>query len=624
MVVTMDGVQLKGAGCRSKRIKLYEFMMEDLVEEQRIQVTAKLVQDILSNALDYSLLKLASQQRPSTTTSSSSSSTAHSSSSTSSALEDVLEDTLLILQSPLLKIGKKSNANDNTAVEEDLMDELNGGAACNTQMDTSNITTVNVAAVAATRAKTKVLKTISRQHLVNHVLPVVMSLKHALETVKSPLQGVLMDYLVHLMQAHKAEVEETLNADPTLKAEIEYDLKMYERQKRQQAVEAQQQQQAQLQQLEADAAVAVAGSKTPLHSHSKSANASARKSLENQLKRLSFSHSTAKKSLLSESQHAYSPDDELLTKRLIPSHSSSTGNKKSRGAMSMHSDVPTPILPAAAALNNKSKKNSRRQSRDQSLKPLYEEDEEEEAASRPSSSSRKGRGSTSGGSRGKASGGDDDDDAFDNLAFRLLDNNVHANSPSASPGAYKSGEEGDGDDADGEGEGAKNYLRRRWSVSVGQLGGAEESSLIAHSSHLDVNVELEDHLEEKRSKKLKAKGKGKDGVNANANANVQVVLSVSNSKAGEGEGPVKKRGKGKGNNSLLHNIGGQIPDQVIEVQEEIQEAEVINPKKSRRTQISSSAALSGASSDTLTTVRAGGASEPGEESTKPNSRRRKS
>jgi len=189
-----------------------------------------LVQDILSNALDYALLKSVKSRQTVQLTA-------------LSAIENALEDTLQILQSPLLKVtfcvdliklfdalllqvGKKQEQLEINPQDDDLMDELNG-----MNVESGGVS-ANVAAVAATRAKTKVLKTISRQHLVNHVLPVIVSLKHTLETIKSPLQGALMEYLVHLIQAHKTEVEETFNAEPTLKAEIEYDLRIYERQKR--------------------------------------------------------------------------------------------------------------------------------------------------------------------------------------------------------------------------------------------------------------------------------------------------------------------------------------------------------------------------------------------------------
>ena len=76
------------------------------------------------------------------------------------------------------------------------------------------------------------LKKLSSKHLITHILPVVMSLKHVLEASNSPLQGPLMEYLVYLMKQHRPEVDEALQFDPTLKAEIEYDLKQYEKNKR--------------------------------------------------------------------------------------------------------------------------------------------------------------------------------------------------------------------------------------------------------------------------------------------------------------------------------------------------------------------------------------------------------
>jgi condensin-2 complex subunit D3 len=66
---------------------------------------------------------------------------------------------------------------------------------------------------------------------VSHVLPVVMSLKHCLEATKSPLQGTLMEYLLSLVKHHKVEVDQALQNDPTLKAEVDYDLRQYEKNK---------------------------------------------------------------------------------------------------------------------------------------------------------------------------------------------------------------------------------------------------------------------------------------------------------------------------------------------------------------------------------------------------------
>lgn len=79
----------------------------------------------------------------------------------------------------------------------------------------------------------KVWKSLTSQHLVAHTLPVLLSLKHILESRRSPLQGPLRDYLRHLLVTHKTEVQQTLASDPTLKAELEYDLKQLEKQLRQ-------------------------------------------------------------------------------------------------------------------------------------------------------------------------------------------------------------------------------------------------------------------------------------------------------------------------------------------------------------------------------------------------------
>ncbi len=41
-----------------------------------------------------------------------------------------------------------------------------------------------------------------------------------------------MEFLVALVKHHKNEVEEALQFDPTLRSEIEYDLKQFERSKK--------------------------------------------------------------------------------------------------------------------------------------------------------------------------------------------------------------------------------------------------------------------------------------------------------------------------------------------------------------------------------------------------------
>jgi condensin-2 complex subunit D3 len=90
--VTMEGVDLEGRNRRSARLKLYAMMMEDFSEEQKIAVSAKLVQDIVGHFVDAASSRKGEND-------------------VSGAMEEALEDALIILQSPLLKVGRKTNEN---------------------------------------------------------------------------------------------------------------------------------------------------------------------------------------------------------------------------------------------------------------------------------------------------------------------------------------------------------------------------------------------------------------------------------------------------------------------------------------------------------------------------------
>lgn len=69
----------------------------------------------------------------------------------------------------------------------------------------------------------------SKQQLINQILPVVISLKRCLERLKSPIQKYVMEYLIVLFHQNKVEIEQALQFDPIIKAEMEYDLRQFER-----------------------------------------------------------------------------------------------------------------------------------------------------------------------------------------------------------------------------------------------------------------------------------------------------------------------------------------------------------------------------------------------------------
>ena len=67
-----------------------------------------------------------------------------------------------------------------------------------------------------------------------NVIPVVVDLKKKLANCKSPLRGDFMHFLCQLMKDYKDEIEDVLAADRQLMAEIEFDIKRFEQQQRQQ------------------------------------------------------------------------------------------------------------------------------------------------------------------------------------------------------------------------------------------------------------------------------------------------------------------------------------------------------------------------------------------------------
>ena len=92
-VVTMAGVDMQGSHRRTRRLRLYAFLMETFTEGQKIAATARIGQDILSYALEV-YTHLDSNINDSD----------GMSSSHLHPLNEALEDAFCILQSPLSKV----------------------------------------------------------------------------------------------------------------------------------------------------------------------------------------------------------------------------------------------------------------------------------------------------------------------------------------------------------------------------------------------------------------------------------------------------------------------------------------------------------------------------------------
>lgn len=199
--------------------------MNTLTEEQRIHVTAKLVHDILAYATDNAATCL---------TSSKGTASALSNATSMNPFENVMRDTFYILQSPLLKVGSSAAGNGKSAgsITDDMEDHEAGGGGGDDHNDTATgddgVEGSTKQSALLAKAKTKILKQLSKQHMIDTIVPVLSTLKHTLEAVKSPLQRACMEYFVVLVKSNRAEMECALSHDPILKAELDYDIRAYE------------------------------------------------------------------------------------------------------------------------------------------------------------------------------------------------------------------------------------------------------------------------------------------------------------------------------------------------------------------------------------------------------------
>lgn len=211
--VTMDGISLT----TDERHIIYNTLLQHMTDEQKIATAAKFAHEILGGAIDGTLPVVAPGKGLINNSKAANKYDRNDGApivvvSEASRLraESVCRDALTILAGTGLRVGK-------------------GGAGANAGDDDDDNEPAAVSQSAGmASAKSKLLSTLSRKHLIEHVVPVVVSLKHVLEVGRSPLLRELMVYLRELFRAFKDEVKETLASNSTLAAEIEFDLKQFE------------------------------------------------------------------------------------------------------------------------------------------------------------------------------------------------------------------------------------------------------------------------------------------------------------------------------------------------------------------------------------------------------------
>merc|ERR1719470_355704 len=77
-------------------------------------------------------------------------------------------------------------------------------------------------------AKKVIISGVVKKNVMENIIPIIIALKHKLESVKSPLVSDLFKYLRKLMEDYKNEVTDILAADKQLAKEIEFDLRRFD------------------------------------------------------------------------------------------------------------------------------------------------------------------------------------------------------------------------------------------------------------------------------------------------------------------------------------------------------------------------------------------------------------
>lgn len=204
-----EGVQelaLLGDDRFHQRARLYQFLLQHMTDEQKLQISMKLCTEILEEVTDG---KLPLCDNPSQIT--------------DDGTEAVLKDTFAILCSPDIKLSSSKDDDDDVGDGEDAATAGEGAGGGG-----------NVAAQLAA-AKGKLLSKMSKKNFLENVVPVLIGLKHKLESKHSPLMRYLLHYIRELFKLYRQEVKGIfMDSDPQMAMELEYDLRQHELQQKQQ------------------------------------------------------------------------------------------------------------------------------------------------------------------------------------------------------------------------------------------------------------------------------------------------------------------------------------------------------------------------------------------------------
>ncbi|XP_054853805.1 condensin-2 complex subunit D3 [Eublepharis macularius] len=176
---------LKGQDNKGKRMQIYKFLLDHFTDEQRFNITSKISHNVLACFVD-GVLPLDMEA------------------------SELLSDTFEILSCKEIKLSAMR-----ARPEEDLQPEEDEMAMANVVMQV---------------AQKKLISQVQKKNFIEHIMPIITSLKTLLEQSRLPALRDLMNYLREVMQDYRNEIKELFAVDKQLAAELEYDMKKYEEQ----------------------------------------------------------------------------------------------------------------------------------------------------------------------------------------------------------------------------------------------------------------------------------------------------------------------------------------------------------------------------------------------------------
>ncbi|KAJ8398975.1 hypothetical protein AAFF_G00416420 [Aldrovandia affinis] len=175
---------LRGSKNKERRMTIYRFLLEHFTDEQRFNITNKISQSILANFVDGELPLDAEGC-------------------------ELLSDTFEVLSLKEIKLSAMRSSADRDEQEDD--DQM---AMANAVMKV---------------AQKKLISQVQKKNFIENVIPIIIALKSMLDKKRYPVLRCLMGYLQTMMQDYRNEVKDFFAADLQLAAELEYDLKRFEK-----------------------------------------------------------------------------------------------------------------------------------------------------------------------------------------------------------------------------------------------------------------------------------------------------------------------------------------------------------------------------------------------------------